>query len=167
MSRLPRCVALALPIPLYSMAGAPGIARASGGITSVQTVALHRQARTASIAGPTVGSVRFSLDDQGGGNVNPNGIEIRVGVTAGRPTTSYGAYVVDAACQVLATGGTLVTDDSGRGDLDFHVLGSLVPPGTNQRVTRGSGTALQLSGVDQSASGVTASRKSSVKESHR
>jgi hypothetical protein len=134
MSRLPRCVAIALPILLFSLVPAGGIARASGGINSVQTVALHRQACTASTAGPTVGSVRFSLDDQGGGNVNPNGIEIRVSVTAGQPRTSYGVYVVDAACQVLATGGTLVTDDSGRGDLEFHVLGSVVPPGTNTRV---------------------------------
>ena len=42
--------------------------------------------------------------------------------------------VVDAACQVLAVGGALVTDDSGRGDFQFHVLGTVVPPGTNVRV---------------------------------
>ena len=43
-------------------------------------------------------------------------------------------YVVGAACQVLAAGGTLVTDDSGRGDLGFHVLGTAVSPGTNVQV---------------------------------
>jgi hypothetical protein len=81
-----------------------------------------------------VGTARFSLDDQGGGNVNPNGIEIRASVTDGMPRTSYGVYVVNSACQLLVGGGTLATDDSGRGDLDFHVLGSVVPPGTTVRV---------------------------------
>jgi hypothetical protein len=134
MKRLPRFVAIALPALLLPLVHSGGIARASGGINSVQTVALNRQACTAPTAGPMVGTARFSLDDQGGGNVNPNGIEIRASVTAGQARTSYGVYVVDVACQVLATGGTLVTDDSGRGDLGFHVLGSVVPPGTNVRV---------------------------------
>jgi hypothetical protein len=134
MSRLPRFVAIALSSLLLPLVQSGGIARASGGINSVQTVALHQQACTASTVGATVGTVRFTLDDQGGGNVNPNGIEIRASVTAGQPRTSYGMYVVGVTCQVLAAGGTLVTDDSGRGDLGFHVLGSVVPPGTNVRV---------------------------------
>jgi hypothetical protein len=134
MTRLPRLVTIALSTLLLPLVQSGGIARASGGINSVQTVALHRQVCTASVAGQAVGTARFSLDDQGGGSVNPNGIEIRASVTAGQPRTSYGVDVVDAACQVLAAGGTLVTDDSGRGDLGFHVLGSLVPPGTNVRV---------------------------------
>jgi hypothetical protein len=66
--------------------------------------------------------------------VNPNGIEIRTGLTAGVPRSSYSVLVVDSSCQVLVRGGTLTTDDSGRGDLDFHVLGSTVPPGTTVRV---------------------------------
>jgi hypothetical protein len=81
-----------------------------------------------------VGTARFSLDDQGGGNVNPNGLEIRVSVTAGMLRASYDVDVVNAACQVLVRVGTLTTDDSGRGDFEFHVLGSVVPPGTSVRV---------------------------------
>jgi hypothetical protein len=134
MIRLPRFLVIALPIVFLPLVLPGGIAHASGGNNLVQTVALHRQACTASAAGPVAGTARFSLDDQGGGSVNPNGIEIRVGVTAGQKRSSYSVYVVDAACQVLAAGGTLVTDDSGRGDLEFHVLGTVVPPGTYVRV---------------------------------
>jgi hypothetical protein len=134
MTRLARSVVIALAtlsLPLIHMGH---VALASGGINNVQTVALHRQICTTTTVGPLTGTARFSLDDQGGGNVNPNGIEIRASVTAGLPRASYGVYVVDAACQVLVSGGTLTTDDSGRGDVEFHVLGSVVPPGTNVRV---------------------------------
>jgi hypothetical protein len=134
MTRLIRALAItlaALPLPLTQFGH---IARASGGINDVQTVAVHRQACTATSAGPVVGSARFSLDDQGGGNVNPNGIEIRASLTAGTPRASYSVYVVGSACQILVRGGTLTTDDSGRGDFEFHVLGSTVPPGTTVRV---------------------------------
>ena len=134
MTRLPRYVATALPILLLLLPIPGGIARASGGNNLVQTVPLYRQACTASTVGPLTGTARFSLDDQGGGNVNPNGIELRVSVTAGQPRTSYGVYVVDSTCSVLAAGGTLATDDQGRGDLGFHVLGTTVPPGTEVRV---------------------------------
>jgi hypothetical protein len=143
MSRLPRFLAIALPTLFLPLVLTGGIARASGGNNLVQTVALYRQACAASVAGPMVGSARFSLDDQGGGNVNPNGVEIRASVTAGQPRTSYSVNVVGAACQVLAIGGTLRTDDSGRGDLEFHVLGTVVPPGINVRVElSASGDAL-------------------------
>lgn len=37
-------------------------------------------------------------------------------------------------CQVLTAVGTLTTDDSGRGDLDVHVSGSLLPTGASLRV---------------------------------
>lgn len=134
MTRFTRLVATALPALVLPLVQSGAIARASGGINSVQTVALHRQGCAASTVGSVVGSARFSLDDQGGGNVNPNGIEVRASVTAGQPRTDYGVYVVDGTCQVLAAGGTLITDDSGRGDLGFHVLGSVVPPGTTVRV---------------------------------
>ena len=134
MTRLPRLLVFALPTLFLPLVLTGGIARASGGNNLVQTVALRRQACTASTVGPLTGTVRFSLDDQGGGNVNPNGIEIRASVTAGEPRTSYGVYVVGADCAVLTAGGTLVTDDSGRGDLGFHVLGAAVSPGTAVRV---------------------------------
>ena len=134
MTRLISALAIALAAVLLPLSQSGYIAHASGGNNSVQTVALHRQDCTATTVGATAGTARFSLDDQGGGNVNPNGIEIRASVTSGVPRTSYGVYVVDAACQILASGGTLTTDDSGRGDLGFHVLGSVVPPGTNVRV---------------------------------
>jgi hypothetical protein len=134
VTRFTSALAIALTAIALPLAQTGHIARASGGNNSAQTVALHRQNCAATNAGPTVGTARFSLDDQGGENVNPNGIEILASVTAGMPRTSYGVEVVDAACQPLASGGTLTTDDSGRGDLEFHVLGSVVPPGTNVRV---------------------------------
>jgi hypothetical protein len=134
MVRLIRSLVIALAALLLPTMQWGQVAHASGGFNSVQTVAVHRQACTATTTGPLAGTARFSLDDQGGGNVNPNGIEIRASVTAGLPRVSYEVDVVDAACQVLDRGGTLTTDDSGRGDFEFHVLGSVVPPGANVRV---------------------------------
>lgn len=134
MIRFTSALAIALAVIALPLAEIGHIAQASGGNNTAETVALHRQACAATTAGPTVGTARISLDDQGGGNVNPNGIEILASVTAGMPRTSYNVEVVGAACQVLVSGGTLTTDDSGRGDFEFHVLGSVVPPGTNVRV---------------------------------
>lgn len=119
-------IALAtIALPLVS----PGpVARASNGTRDLQTVALRRQDCAATSAGSIVGTARFSLDDQGGENVNPGGREIDVALTAGLPRSSYGVYVLGGSCQVLVHAGTLTTDDSGRGDLSVHVLGSVVPP---------------------------------------
>ncbi len=134
MNRFTRTGTIALATLLLPLVQVGPIAHASGGNNDLQTVAVHRQNCTTASAGATVGTARFSLDDQGGGNVNPNGIEIRASLTAGVPRTSYAVTVVDAACQTLASGGTLATDDRGRGDQEFHVLGSTVPPGTSVRV---------------------------------
>lgn len=130
MTRLRSALVIAATFIALPLAHTGRIAHASGGNNGVQTVALHRQGCAATNAGLIMGTARFSLDDQGGGNVNPNGIEIRASVTAGLPRTSYTVDVMGSACQVLTSGGTLTTDDGGRGDLDFHVLGSVVPPGT-------------------------------------
>jgi hypothetical protein len=134
MIRVIRSLAIALAALLLPAIQWGQTAHASGGFNSVQTVAIHRQACTATTTGQAIGTARFSLDDQGGGNVNPYGIEIRASLTAGMPRMGYEVDVVDAACQVLDRGGTLTTDDSGRGDFEFHVLGSVVPPGTDVRV---------------------------------
>lgn len=107
------------------------IVHASGGSATAQTVAVYRAACTATTPGPTVGTARFSADDQGG---NPGGLEIRTGLTAGLPRASYSVYLLASPCQVLSGVGTLTTDDSGRGDLDVHVPGSLVPAGAALRV---------------------------------
>ena len=79
----------------------------------------------------TVGTVRFSPDDQGG---NPGGLEIDVGLTARLPRTSYSVMLLGTACQLLFQGGTLTTDDRGRGDLSVHVPSTAVPAGTGLRV---------------------------------
>ena len=81
--------------------------------------------------GPLVGTARFSLDDQGG---IPGGFEIDVALTAGLPRSNYSVFVLATPCQVLASGGTLKTDDRGRGDLSVHVAGTVVPQGTSLRV---------------------------------
>jgi hypothetical protein len=145
MVQLVRFLAIAGAALLLSATQWGQVAHASGGLNDVQTVALHQQACMATTTGPLAGSARFSLDDQGGGNVNPNGIEIRASVTAGMPRTSYEVDVVDAACHVLDLGGTLKTDDRGRGDFEFHVLGSVVPPDTNVRVLLTASTDILIS----------------------
>ena len=43
-------------------------------------------------------------------------------------------YLLASPCQVLTGVGTLTTDDSGRGDLDVHVAGSLLPAGAALRI---------------------------------
>jgi hypothetical protein len=134
MTRLLCVLAAGLVMVLLPVGQIRQIVRASGGNNAIQTVALHRQSCTTTTMGPVVGTARFSTDDQGGEQVNPNGIEIRISVTAGMPRSSYSALVLGNSCQVLFRGGTLNTDDSGRGDLEFHVLGSVVPPGTRVRV---------------------------------
>ena len=106
-------------------------AHASGGNATAQTVAVYRESCTAAAPGVAVGTARFSLDDQGG---NPGGMEIRTGLTGGLPRTSYTVYLLANPCQVLSGVGTLTTDDSGRGDLDVHVAGSLLPPGAALRI---------------------------------
>ena len=55
MIRLPRLLVIALPIVFLPLVLPGGIAHASGGNNLVQTVALHRQACTASAAGPMPG----------------------------------------------------------------------------------------------------------------
>ena len=134
MIRFTSAVAIALATVVLPLAQGEHVAHAFGGSTIVQTAALYRQGCTTTAAGPTVGTVGFSLDDQGGGSANPNGIEIHVSVTAGSPRTAYTVDVVGSACQIFVGGDTLTTDDRGRGDLDFHVLGSTVPPGTSVRI---------------------------------
>jgi hypothetical protein len=134
MIRFTSALAWGLATIALPLAGVGQIAHAFGGSNIVQTVALHRQDCTTTAAGPVLGTAGFSLDDQGGGNANPDGLEIHTSLTAGSPRTAYSVSVVGSACQVLVTGGTLTTDDRGRGDLDFHVLGSVVPPGTSVRI---------------------------------
>lgn len=133
-SRMGLATGLATLLAVAGMIWGSIPAHAFGGNNSTQTVPLHRQGCAATAEGITAGTAGLSLDDQGGGNTNPNGLEIHVAVTAGASRTTYTVSVVGSACQVLVTGGTLTTDDSGRGDLDFHVLGSVVPPGTSVRV---------------------------------
>ena len=107
---------------------------ASGGNNDVQTVALQRQSCGPANTGAIAGSARFSLDDQGGEKVNPNGIEIDISVTDGAARTAYNTFVLDNACQVLFVGESLHTDDRGRGDQEFHVPGSALPSGATLRV---------------------------------
>ncbi|HXT35400.1 MAG TPA: hypothetical protein VN837_07460 [Chloroflexota bacterium] len=97
----------------------------------MQTVALHRENCTATNGGTMVGTARFSPDDQGG---NPGGLEIDVSLTAGLPRSSYSVAVLGTPCQVLFQGGTLTTDDRGRGDLSVHVPSTVVPAGASLRV---------------------------------
>jgi hypothetical protein len=107
------------------------VAHASGGSSTALSVAVYRSSCTVGSAGPAVGTARFSVDDQGS---TPAGVEIRTGLTAGLPRTNYAVSVLAGACQFLAQVGTLTTDDSGRGDLDAHVAGRLLPPGAALRV---------------------------------
>jgi len=134
MSRTLTKLAIAVAATVFPFIQFGHVARASGGVNNPQTVALHRQSCAQANVGPLLGSARFSLDDQGGGTVNPGGMEIRTAVTAGMPRTSYGEYILDDSCNVLVHAGTLKTDDSGRGDLDVHVLGSSLPSGAALRV---------------------------------
>lgn len=131
MTRLRHHSVAALAALLLLFPLSTGVVEASGGNATAQTVAVYRSTCAASISGETVGTARFSADDQGG---IPGGAEIRVGLTAGKTRTSYSVYVLTGACQVLTSGGTLTTDDSGRGDLDVHVAGTTIPAGTSLRV---------------------------------
>lgn len=131
MTRLISALVIALAATLLPLTHLGQPAHASGGNNDLQTVALHRQDCTQTNMGPTVGTARFSLDDQGG---NPGGVEIDISVTAGLPRSNYSVSVLVDPCQTLAQEGTLKTDDSGRGDLEFHVPGSLVPSGASLRV---------------------------------
>lgn len=106
-----------------------GIAHASGGNATAQTVSVDRA--DCSSSGPSVGTARFSLDDQGG---NPGGIEVRTAISTGLPRTNYSVSLLQSPCTVITVMGTLKTDDSGRGDLDVHVVGSLLSPGAALRV---------------------------------
>lgn len=119
-------VAGAVGLPVFA-----GIGHASGGSATGQTVSIYREACGATASGSTVGTARFAADDQGG---NPGGLEIRTALTAGLFRTSYTVSLLSSSCQVIAGLGTLTTDDSGRGDLDAHVAGSLLPAGTPLRV---------------------------------
>jgi hypothetical protein len=125
---------IALAGILLSLMGAGHIAWASGGNNAIQYVGLHRQDCSMTGTGPEVGTARFSLDDQGGEAINPNGIEIRTAVTSGLARSTYSLSLLSSSCGVVATIGTLKTDDSGRGDLDVHVPGSMVPSGGGLRV---------------------------------
>lgn len=128
---MPRFIrALVLTALLAPLTQSGQIVRASGNATA-QTVTVYRQACTAANSGLAVGTARFSLDDQGG---NPGGVEIRTDLTGGLRRTSYSVSVLASPCQVLIGVGTLTTDDSGRGDLDVHVAGSLLPAGAALRV---------------------------------
>jgi hypothetical protein len=118
--------ALLLPFPLTSRA-----VQASGGNATAQTVGIYRSACAVSLSGATLGTARFSADDQGG---IPGGVEIRTGLTAGLTRTTYSVAILTGGCQLLTNAGTLVTDDSGRGDLDVHVSGTTIPAGTAIRV---------------------------------
>lgn len=131
MTRLISALALALAALLFPLVHTGHAALASGGNATSQTVNVDRATCTSTASGPAIGTARFSLDDQGG---NPGGIEIRTAITAGLPRASYGVSVLASPCQVLTTVGTLNTDDSGRGDLDVHVAGNLLPAGTDLRV---------------------------------
>lgn len=122
-------VALAALLPLFLLSSRT--AEASGGNATAQTVAVYRSACAASLSGATVGTARFSADDQGG---IPGGAEIRIGLTAGLTRTTYSVSVLTGDCQLLISAGTLVTDDSGRGDLDVHVSGTIIPAGASLRV---------------------------------
>jgi hypothetical protein len=127
-----RCtIALFLAALIVPLAQSSQVVRASGGNATAQTVNVYREACSAPTPGVTVGTARFSLDDQGG---NPGGIEVRTGVTAGLPRTSYSVSLLASPCQLVTAVGTLTTDDSGRGDLDVHVAGSLLPSGASFRV---------------------------------
>jgi len=137
MTRFMSALALALAALVVPLAHSGQIARASGGSATGQTVNVYRESCTATSPGAAVGTARFAPDDQGG---NPGGLEIRTGLTGGLPRTSYSVVVLVSPCRVLTRAGTLTTDDSGRGDLDVHVTGSLVPPGAALRVQLASPT---------------------------
>jgi hypothetical protein len=131
MTHATRTLAIALAASLLPLTHLSPVAHASGGFNNPQTVALHRQSCSQTNVGAAVGTARFALDDQGG---NAGGLEIRTGVTAGAPRTTYAEYILDNACNVLVNAGTLKTDDSGRGDLDVHVAASAFPAGASLRV---------------------------------
>ncbi len=128
-----------LSYPLIALAalllsiGSPGyLAHAAGGNATAQTVGLYRATCAASVSGPVVGTARFQADDQGGIR---GGAEIRVGVTDGLTRATYSVTVLTGDCQILQRSGSLITDDSGRGDLDVHVSGTTIPSGASLRVT--------------------------------
>jgi hypothetical protein len=131
MTRYMSALAITLAVILAPLVQVGHTVRASNGTRTVLTVALRRQSCTATNAGAAVGAARFSPDDQGG---NPGGLEIDVSLTAGLPRASYSVSVLGDPCQLLFSGGTLATDDSGRGDLSVHVPSTAVPPGASLRV---------------------------------
>lgn len=131
MTKLILCFALTVTAFMVTYAQSYQVARASGGSATAQTVGVYRVSCGATSPGLAAGTARFSLDDQGG---NPGGIEVRTALTAGLPRTSYTVYLLASPCQVLTGVGTLTTDDSGRGDLDVHVAGSLLPAGAALRI---------------------------------
>lgn len=131
MTRFISTLAIALAALTIPLAPLGHLAHASQGNNNPQTVALRRQSCTAATTGPQVGTARFAFDDQGG---NPGGLEIDIALAAGLPRTTYSVSVLSNPCQVLVSGGTLQTDDRGRGDLSLHVPGAVVPPGANLRV---------------------------------
>lgn len=122
MTRFLIALTLTLAALIAPLTHSGHIARASGGSSTGQTVGLYREGCTTSSA-LAVGTVRFAPDDQGG---IPGGLEIRTGVTAGLPRTTYAVSLLANPCGVITKLGTLTTDDSGRGDLDAHVAASLI-----------------------------------------
>ena len=130
ISALAFALALALAAILLPVVQGGHIAHAANGGHTTQTVALRREDCTTN-GGATVGTARFALSDQGG---QPGGLEIDVALTAGLPRSSYSVSVLGTPCQMLFSGGTLTTDDRGRGDLSVHVPANVVPAGTSLRV---------------------------------
>lgn len=140
-----RFPALALAAFLFPLVMPSLQAQASGGNATAQTVGVYRSACGSVVSTPAVGTARFSADDQGG---IPGGAEIRIGITAGLTRTTYSVTVLTGDCQVLQSAGTLVTDDSGRGDLDVHISGTTIPPEATLRVAlSGAGDVLSSPAV--------------------
>ena len=130
MMRFTSALAIALAVIILPLMQVGHIARAANGGHTTQTVALRREDCTTN-GGTTVGTARFAASDQGG---QPGGLEIDVSLTAGLPRSSYIVSVLSTPCQVLFNGGTLATDDRGRGDLSVHVPANVVPAGASLRV---------------------------------
>lgn len=131
MSRFIRAPFLILAALIVPVTFSVQFVHAAGGNATAQTVTVYRASCSTTIQGSLAGTARFSLDDQGG---IPGGMEIRTGLTAGLPRTSYTLYLLANPCRVLTGLGTLTTDDSGRGDLDVHVAAGVVPSGTAVRI---------------------------------
>jgi hypothetical protein len=145
MATFLRYPVLALAALLFSLGTSGYPAQASGGNATAQTVGVYRAACGSVATSSAVGTARFSADDQGG---IPGGAEIRIGITAGLTRTTYSVSVLTGDCQMLQNAGTLITDDSGRGDLDVHVSGTTIPAGASLQVSlSGAGDVLSSPAV--------------------